>query len=67
MILDWQSIASLAIVSLAIAYLARIGWRTIVERKAAACGGGCKSCAAGGEPPVVEIGALASSRGPDHR
>ncbi len=67
MILDWQSVASVAIVSLAIAYLARVGWRTVVQRRAAACGSGCNQCAAGAEPPVVQIGTPADPPGTNHR
>jgi hypothetical protein len=56
MTFDWQQIATLAIVALAVGYVGRLGWRTVVQRKAAACGGGCKSCVAGAEPNVVVIG-----------
>jgi hypothetical protein len=62
MTFDWQQMATLAIVALAVAYVGRLGWRTFVQRKAAACGGGCKSCAAGGEPEVVAIGSLPGNR-----
>jgi hypothetical protein len=57
---DWQSIVTWGIVALAIAYLTRVAWQTVARKKATACGGGCKSCAASAEPAVVEIGAAGS-------
>jgi hypothetical protein len=61
MTFDWQQIATLAIVALAMSYVVRLTWRTFTARKAAACGG-CKSCAAGGEPNVVAIGSSPAQR-----
>jgi hypothetical protein len=61
MTFDWQQVVVLGIVALAVAYVSRLVWRTFTARKAAACGG-CKSCAADGEPNVVSIGSLPAHR-----
>ncbi len=67
MSLDWQNIVSWGIVALAIGYLAHVGWQTVIRKRATACGGGCKSCAASGEPEVVTIVATpAAANGQAH-
>jgi hypothetical protein len=52
----WQDIAALALVGLAIAYLARRWWLTWTGHKDGACGG-CNSCGSskGASQTVVEL------------
>ena len=65
---DAQTIAVLGIVTLAAVYLVRASWRSLVRRKAAACGA-CGSCQAASskEPEVVEIGVGARRDSPEAR
>lgn len=68
MILDWQELAALSVVLVALAYLARLGLSAVTARGSATgggCGSGCGSCPSGSVPdasangrggPLVSIG-----------
>jgi hypothetical protein len=60
MSVDWQTAVVLVAIFAAAAYLARMAWRSIARRKAAACGG-CDTCGASGQKQVVELGSLTNS------
>ncbi len=53
---DWQSLIVFAAIMVAGVYLARVGWQTVLRRRAAACGG-CGTCPAAGhaEPEVFGL------------
>ena len=68
---DWQTVVALVLVVLAMAYLARLAWRTFQAR------GGCGTCASGGcgspseessslgkEKPLVSIDLAKSAEPP---
>ncbi len=56
--LDWQSLAVVVLVVASIGYLARVAWRSVNRRQAAACGG-CAQCPVDDEStPVVELESL---------
>ena len=60
---DWQNLIAMLAVAAAVAFLARLGWQSIVTRRASACGG-CDRCAApnASEPlPIVGLDQLTSS------
>jgi len=66
---DWQNILALALVAGAVAYLARLGWKTFSARKAGGCGT-CGSCSSAGGPqqakdaaagPIVSLDELVDS------
>ncbi|QDV32456.1 FeoB-associated Cys-rich membrane protein [Tautonia plasticadhaerens] len=51
MMTAWQDVAALAMVALALGYLARSGYRAVSTRGAsgAGCGSGCGNCPSGSE------------------
>ncbi len=51
---DIQTSVVLAVVVAAAVYVARTAWRSIVERKVAACGG-CGTCPASKQPEQVNV------------
>ena len=54
MSVDWQTAVVLTLVTTATVYVARTAWRSIVERKAAACGG-CGTCPAAKQPDQINV------------
>lgn len=63
MILDWQELAALSVVLVALAYLARLGLSAVTARgseKGGGCGSGCGSCPSG---PASETGVSANGKG----
>ena len=61
--MDWQTTIVVTVIALAMAYLGRLAWLSIVARKAAACGG-CDRCAtskAGEGQAIVGIDRLSAS------
>ncbi|HEX4000060.1 MAG TPA: FeoB-associated Cys-rich membrane protein [Pirellulales bacterium] len=59
----WQTIATLAIVLMATAYLVRRGWRSIVKKRSGGCGA-CGSCSASNRPQSLGSGSTAEAGKP---
>lgn len=64
-VMFWQDIAALSLVTAAALYLFFRGWRTFVRKRRSACGG-CAGCSADGKqgasrPPIVTLQTLQRS------
>jgi len=54
--LDWQMVAALVLVAGAVAYLARLAWRSLhTSGGCGSCGGGCADKSLGEAKPLVSI------------
>ncbi|MBL9122040.1 MAG: hypothetical protein JNG90_00295 [Planctomycetaceae bacterium] len=53
-LVDWQNIAALGVVLLAVLYVARQAWLKLARRAAPGCGS-CGSCAAAEKPQETQV------------
>ncbi|MEO8495069.1 MAG: hypothetical protein ABI614_08360 [Planctomycetota bacterium] len=64
---NWQDIAALSIVSIAVVYVAYLVWQRLRRRDTGTCGGGCFGCKQAAPEATQLVTRIGASKSVGHR